>query len=192
MLAALAIAVRPQVVILLAWWAWRRSRESITALLAAIATGVIFFLGSAVFAGASSWEAYVHLLGNLRGAGTASSDVGLASLAMRAGLPDPIPTALFAAGALLALAAVLVASRRDPESGLVAAAMATVLVVPLLWPHYLVLLVLPGALLAARGRPWGLALPLLAWLPGPILPLVALAGCWVPLVPAVRARLAVA
>jgi len=44
-----------------------------------------------------------------------------------------------------------------------------------------VLLVLPAALLAARGRPWGLALPLLAWLPGPILPLVALGGCWAPL-----------
>jgi hypothetical protein len=41
--------------------------------------------------------------------------------------------------------------------------------------------VLPAALLAARGRSWGLALPLLAWLPGPILPLVALGGCWAPM-----------
>jgi Glycosyltransferase family 87 len=188
-LAALTIAVRPQVAILPAWWAWRRSRESVTAVLAAVAAGVVLLVGSAVVAGPGSWEAYVRLLGNLRGAGTASSDVGLASLAQRAGLPDPIPIALFAAGALLALVAVLVASRRDPKSGMVAAAMATVLVVPLLWPHYLVLLLLPGALLAARGRPWGLILPLLAWLPGPALPLLALAGCWAPMVPAVRVGL---
>ncbi len=186
-LAALAIAVRPQVAVVLAWWAWRRSRDAGTAILGALVAGGALVLGSALVAGAGSWVSYVRLLGNLRGAGTASSDVGLASLAQRAGLPDPIPTLLFATGALLALAAVVVASRRDPEAGLVAAVTATLLVVPLLWPHYLVLLVLPGALLAARGRAWGLALPLLAWLPGPILPLVALAGCWAPVVTAVQA-----
>ncbi|MEP7361094.1 MAG: hypothetical protein ABI744_05885, partial [Chloroflexota bacterium] len=38
----------------------------------------------------------------------------------------------------------------------------------------------PAAFLAARGRPWGLALPLLAWLPQPALPLVALAGLLLP------------
>jgi Glycosyltransferase family 87 len=188
-LAALAIAVRPQVAIVPACWAWRRSRESVTAVLAAVAAGVVLVVGSAMVAGPGSWEAYVRLLGNLRGAGTASSDVGLASLAQRAGLPDPIPTALFAAGALLALAAVVAASRRDPESGMVAAAMATGLVVPLLWPHYLVLLLLPAALLAVRGRPWGLLLPLLAWLPGPALPLLALVGCWAPVVPVAGVRL---
>ena len=62
----------------------------------------------------------------------------------------------------------------------------------MLCPRYLVLLVLPGALLAARGRSWGLALPLLVCLPGPILPPVALAGCWAPVDQGVRARLAVA
>jgi Glycosyltransferase family 87 len=186
-LAALAIAVRPQVAVVFAWWAWRRSRDTGAAMLGALAAGCALLVGSALVAGAGSWTSYVRLLGNLRGAGTASSDVGLASLAQRAGLPDPIPTLLFATGALLALAAVVVASRRDQASGLVAAVTATLLVVPLLWPHYLVLLVLPGALLAARGRAWGLALPLLAWLPGPILPLLALAGCWAPVVTTVRA-----
>jgi hypothetical protein len=187
-LAALAIAVRPQVAVVFAWWAWQRSRDSGAAILGALAAGGALLLGSALVAGAGSWTSYVRLLGNLRGAGTASSDVGLASLAQRAGLPNPVPTLLFATGALLALAAIVAASRRDPESGLVAAVTATLLVVPLLWPHYLVLLLLPGALLAARGRAWGLALPLLAWLPGPILPLLALAGCWAPVLPAVRAR----
>ena len=42
------------------------------------------------------------------------------------------------------------------------------------------MLVLPAAFLAARGQSWGLALPLLSWLPGPALPFVALAGVWLP------------
>jgi len=180
-LAALAIAVRPQAAILPLWWTWRRTPTATAALLATVAAGVVLVLGSAAVAGLGAWQAYVRLLENLQGAGPGSSDVGIASVAVRAGLPDPMPLALFAAGAVLALAAVVVTSRRDTEGGLVATAMATVLVVPLLWPHYLVLLVLPAALLAARGRAWGLVLPLLAWLPGPLLPLVALGGCWAPL-----------
>ena len=42
------------------------------------------------------------------------------------------------------------------------------------------MLVLPAAFLVSRGRPWGLVLPLLTWLPGPLLPIVALAGVWLP------------
>ncbi|MGO9178367.1 MAG: glycosyltransferase family 87 protein [Candidatus Limnocylindrales bacterium] len=187
-LAALGIAVRPQAAILLVWWAWRRTPPAVTALLAAVGSGVVLVLGSAAVAGVGSWQAYVRLLENITGAGPASSDVGLASVATRAGLATPIPLALFVAGAVLGLVAIVVASRRDAEAGMVAAVLATLLLVPLLWPHYLVLLVLPAALLAARGRPWGLALPLLAWLPGPILPLVALGGCWAPmLAPALAA-----
>jgi hypothetical protein len=42
------------------------------------------------------------------------------------------------------------------------------------------MLALPAALLAARGRPWGLALPLMAWLPEPALPFVVIAAVWLP------------
>ncbi len=175
---ALAIAVRPQVAILLAWWALRRRAAPI---MGAALAGFLLLAGSALVAGGGAWLDYARLLLNLRGAGTASSDVGFATLAARAGLAEPLPTAAFAIGAVLALAAVVTATRRDAESGMVAAVVATMLVVPLLWPHYLALLILPAALLASRGRPWGLALPLLAWLPGPLLPFVSLAGCWVPM-----------
>lgn len=175
--ATLAIAVRPPVGILLAWWAGQRRRAPLAG---AVLAGVALIVGSAVLAGPAAWPAYARLLLNLRGAGPTSSDVGLAAVAARAGVPEPLPTVLFAVGVLLALVAVVVASRRDEEAGLVAALAATPLVVPLLWPHYLVLLVLPGALLAERGRRWGLLLPLLGWLPGPFLPLLALAGCWGP------------
>ena len=61
-------------------------------------------------------------------------------------------------------------------------ATASLLLSPLLWDHYLTMLVLPAAYLAARGRSWGLLLPLLTWLPAAALPLVALAGVWLPFV----------
>ena len=57
---------------------------------------------------------------------------------------------------------------------------ATMLLAPLLWDHYLVSLLLPAAFLLDRGRPWGIALPLLAWLPAPLLPFVAIAGMLLP------------
>ena len=45
------------------------------------------------------------------------------------------------------------------------------------------MLLLPAALLADRGRYWGLALPLLGWLPGDTLPLVALGTLAILLLP---------
>ena len=182
---ALVIAVRPPVAILLAWWAVRRRAAPIAG---AAVMGVVLVAGTAAVAGGGAWLDYARLLLNLRGAGTASSDVGLATVVARGGFAEPLPTLAFALGAVLALAALITASRRDAESGLVAAIVASLLVVPLLWPHYLTLMILPAALLASRGRPWGLALPLLAWLPGPLLPLVALAGCWSPLLGAAGSR----
>ncbi len=183
--AVLAVAVRPQVAVLLAWWTLRRR---LAPLVGAALAGAVLLVASAAVAGGGAWLDYAQLLLNLRGAGTASSDVGLATLAAQAGLAEPLPTLAFAVGGLLALAAVVAASRRDAESGLVAAMVATLMVVPLLWPHYLTLLTLPAALLASRNRPWGLALPLLAWLPGPLLALVALAGCWAPMLAAGRSQ----
>ena len=47
----------------------------------------------------------------------------------------------------------------------------TLVVSPFIHPHYLVLLLLPAALLADRGRGWAIALPLVGWLPDPFLPL---------------------
>ena len=45
--------------------------------------------------------------------------------------------------------------RRDRDTGFVMTVMASLLLAPLLWVHYLVALALPAALLAARGLPLG-------------------------------------
>jgi hypothetical protein len=81
---------------------------------------------------------------------------------------------------LLALGAVLVSRRRDPEVGFMVTAAAALLLAPLIWDHYLSLLLLPAAFLAERGRPWALVLPLLTWLPGELLPLVSIAALLLP------------
>ena len=64
---------------------------------------------------------------------------------------------------------------------IVVALTAPLLVAPFFHPHYLVALLIPGAFLANRGRPWAVALPLLGWLPGPVLPLVAALAIVAPL-----------
>jgi hypothetical protein len=55
----------------------------------------------------------------------------------------------------------------------VVTAVATLVVAPFIHPHYLVLLLLPAALLLDRGVVVAFLLPLAGWLPDPVLPLVA-------------------
>ena len=57
---------------------------------------------------------------------------------------------------------------------------ATLLLAPLLWDHYLASLILPAAFLAQRGRRGASLLPLLAWLPEPLLPVLAIAATLLP------------
>ena len=56
----------------------------------------------------------------------------------------------------------------------------TMVLAPVLWGHYLSLLVVPAAFLAQRGRPWALALPLLAWMPEMVVSVLAIAALWLP------------
>jgi len=44
-------------------------------------------------------------------------------------------------------------------------AVASVLVSPIVWPHYAVILLLPVALLLDRRQWWAVALPIVTWLP---------------------------
>jgi hypothetical protein len=83
-------------------------------------------------------------------------------------------------GYVVAIAAVLFSLRRDREVGFMVAVGASLLLAPVLWDHYLALVVLPAALLAARGHTWALALPLLTWLPGIAQPFVALLATLLP------------
>jgi hypothetical protein len=81
---------------------------------------------------------------------------------------------------VLAIGAILLSLRRDREIGFSVTLMATLLLSPLMWDHYLTNLIVPGALLASRGRRWGVLLPLLGWLPLLLLPAVTVVGMLVP------------
>ena len=86
-------------------------------------------------------------------------------MALELGAGTTGSTLALLAGYAVAIAAVLLGLRRDRELGFVVTVMASLLLSPLLWDHYLAMLVLPAAFLAQRGRPWAIFLPLAAWLP---------------------------
>ena len=76
------------------------------------------------------------------------------------------------------IGALILSLRRDREISYAVTLMATLLLSPLLWDHYLTNLIVPAALLAARGRRLGVLLPLLGWLPLVLLPFVVRSlGC---------------
>jgi hypothetical protein len=175
---ALGALLRAPLVLLAIPWLARRRWEP---LVAAAAAGLVAFAASLPFVGIGGWLDYARIVRNLGGFTGVPRNADASSAAVALGMPEPIPTLAFlgfAAAAAVALAASL---RRDRDTSFVVTVGATLLISPLLWAHYLALLVLPAAFLASRGRPWGLALPLLGWLPEPALPLAALGGTLLPL-----------
>jgi hypothetical protein len=130
--------------------------------------------------GFEGYTDYIALLRNLSDAIGASGNLDLGTTAHRLGADDLTATIALYAGYVIAIAAVLFSLRRDREVGFMVAVGASLLLAPVLWDHYLALVVLPAALLAARGHTWALALPLLTWLPGIAQPFVALLATLLP------------
>jgi hypothetical protein len=102
------------------------------------------------------------------------------STALSLGLPYGLGVLLLVSGYVVAIGAILLGLRRDREIGFAVTLMATLLLSPLLWDHYLTNLIVPAALLASRGRRWAVLLPLLGWLPLVLLPVVTVAGMLLP------------
>jgi hypothetical protein len=114
---------------------------------------------------------------------------------MLGGSPAAAQLALYG-GYVVALSAIIASLRRDRELSYVVTLMATLLLSPLLWDHYLTNLIVPAVFLAGRGRTWALMLPLLCWLPtllvalnpalegsaDAVLPFIALLGLLLPFV----------
>ena len=188
---AAALTVRPTMALIGAWWLLRGAWRS--ALSVAVAFAMIV-LATLPFVGLDRWFEYVTVLRNVSDVTGVHRNVDLGSSLLLLGGPAwAAPMALFAGYAVAALAC-LYSLRRDREISFVVTLMATVLLAPLLWDHYLTHLLIPAAFLASRGRTWGLALPLLCWVPtllvglNPalkdsaegVLPFVAIVGLLVP------------
>jgi alpha-1,2-mannosyltransferase len=174
---ALAALARPTMAVLFVWWLARRIWRPV---LAAVATVVLVIVATLPFMGIERWLDFATVLRNVSNVTGVWRNADLGSALLQLGGPAwAAPLALFA-GYVVAVGAILLSLRRDRELSFIVTATATLLLSPLLWDHYLTQLILPAAFLASRGHIWGLALPLLAWLPLPLLPLVAVAGTLLP------------
>ncbi len=174
---AAAIAVRPTMALVVGWWLVRRRwRPALWTVIAAIA----IFVASLVVVPLTVWLEYLTVLGNLRGVTGAWHNADLGSAVLMLGGPAWVAAVAPVMGYAVAVIAILLSLRRDSELSLIVTVSATLLLSPVLWDIYLTQLLLPAAFLASRGRYWGFALPLLGWLPLPLLPFVAMAGMLLP------------
>ena len=177
-LTALALAVRPTLVVVPLWWLARRQWQ---ALAWTVGSGVALVVLTLPLVGLGAYADYLTVVRNLSNVTGVTHNVDLASAALLLGLGPGIVRPALVLQYALGVGAVALALRQDREAGFVMVTVASLLLAPLIWVHYLVVLALPAALLAARGYRWGVLLPLLGWLPEPVLPLVAIAGAYLPL-----------
>jgi hypothetical protein len=188
---AISLTVRPTMGLICGWWLLRGVWRPV---LWTVMTFAVLVAVTLPFVGVERWFEYVTVLRNVSNVTGVRSNVDLGSAVLLFGGPAALaPMALFA-GYALAIGAMLVSLRRDRELSYVVTVMATLLLAPLLWDHYLTNLLIPAAFLASRGRTWGLFLPLLCWLPTllvglngdfrgaaeGLLPFIALAGMLLP------------
>lgn len=167
---AVAISVRPTLAILVLWQGLRRQWKAVAWTLGA---GAFLIVATLPAVGIIGYSDYLTVLRNLSDVTGVPRNLDLGSTALSLGLGEPVATALLLCGYTLAVGAILISLRRDREVGFMVTVGASLLLSPLLWDHYLAMLVLPAAMLAERGRLIAIALPLLSWLPSELLPLVA-------------------
>lgn len=168
---AAAAALRPTMALVLAWWALR---GRISPLVGAAVALIALLLVTLPFVGIAAWFDYLAVLRNLSGITGVPRNFDLGSFFVRIGAPDWSASLALYTGYAIALGAAVLSLRRDRELSFVVVLGATLLLSPLLWNHYFTHVLITAAFLAARGRTWGLALPLLTWLPQELLGFLAI------------------
>jgi hypothetical protein len=159
---AASLMLRPTMGVVALWWlargVWRPVAATAVTALAIVALTLPFM-------DLDVWYQYATVLGHVSNVTGVRSNVDLGSAVLRFGGPEGAASVALFAGYAAAVAAILLSLSRDRELSYVVTLTATLLMAPLLWDHYLTHLIVPAAFLASRGRPWGLLLPLAAWLP---------------------------
>ena len=172
-----SLMLRPTMGLLGIWWLLRGRWRPVTWSVAAVA---ILFLASLPFVGLRGWTDYLLVLRSISNVTGVPHNVDLGSALLLLGASESFAQPALLAGYAVAIVAFLFSLRRDRELSYVVTVMATLLLSPLLWNHYLTHLMIPAAFLASRGRPWALALPLVAWLPVELTPFLVLVGLLLP------------
>lgn len=175
---AAALTVRyPVGLVGVAWILTRRVRP----IVGAVVAGAAIAVATLPVVGIAGWTDYVTLLRSLGDVSTGPHNFTLGTTLAGLGIGAPWTTVATLGGIAGSLVAVAVAARRrDPELAIVVALAGTLLFAPFFHPHYLVALLIPAAYVANCGHRWGYALPLLGWLPGELLGVVAVAGLVAP------------
>jgi hypothetical protein len=174
---AASLTIRPAMGAIWLWWIVRRQWRAVAWLVVGFA-GIVLI--SLPFVGLPPWVQFATVLRNVHDVMGVERNLDLGSTALSLGLTPALANLCLIAGYVLAIGAIVLGLRRDREIGFAVTLMATLVLSPLLWDHYLTNLLVPAALLAARGRRWGVLLPMLGWLPQVMLPAVAVAGMLLP------------
>jgi len=146
---------------------------ALAAIIATVATGV------------AAWSDYLALLGRVTNPVTTPRNVTPGAVAYGLGASLELSTAV-QLGSMAATIGITAWAwlRASASTSLVVTVVASQLLSPLLWDHYAVLLLVPVAFLLERRRWWAAAIPLLPWLPIPVLYPVAFGvGLVAPLLP---------
>ena len=141
-----------------------------------IATGLAIIVLTLPFVGVAGYRDFLILLRNLSDVTGVPNNQDLGSSVARLGLPSIASTGALFLGYVIAVVAIVASLRRGAEISFLVTLGATLLLSPLLWDHYLVL-VLPviGFLLERRTVAGAiLALLTLFWMPAWLAPFVAL------------------
>ena len=174
---ALATSLRVTMGAFLLWFAARRAWRPLAWM---IVTGLVLMLLSLLFVGLDGYRDYLAMLANIDGTSGLGQNRHVTMLALELGLDAGQLWLVLLPTWALAVVAVLLSTRRDTATGYMITTAATLLLAPLIWDHYLGLLLLPAAFLFERGRRWGILLPLCSWAPAPLMPLVAIAALLLP------------
>lgn len=176
---AIAMSVRSTLGLVLIWYLLRRQWWPA---IWTIAAGIVIILLSLPFVGIQGYADFVTVLRNVDEVTGQFNNLDLGSTVARLGGGALGASIALYSGYILGVGAMLWSLRYDRETSFMVTVGATLLMAPLLWDHYLSALILPAAFLAHRGRRWGLGLPLLAWLPSGLLPVLAIVATLIPFV----------
>jgi alpha-1,2-mannosyltransferase len=186
--AALGTAAKLQPLLLFGWALVTRRFRAVAVGLGVLLAGAVV---AAVVAGPGVWLDWIGLISRVgSNALTAPQVLSIGAIAYRAGVPLQIATVIQWGSAAAVGALALLAWVRYPASvAIVVTAVASVLVSPIVWAHYAVILLLPVALLLDRRQWWAAALPVVTWLPvDAVYPVVFAIGLLAPLAVGERLR----
>jgi hypothetical protein len=179
--AAVGTCAKLQPLLLFGWALATRRFRAVAFGLGVLVAGALL---ASLVAGLGAWTDWIDLIARVgSNALTAPQVLSIGAIAYRAGVPLAVASALQWASAAAAGAVALVAWVRYPASvAIVVTAVASVLVSPIVWAHYAVILLLPVALLLDRRHWWAVALPIVTWLPiDAVYPVVFAIGLLAPL-----------